>query len=279
MTGYGIDFILSSWWGPEYEGYKGEPDKNFKNFLDNPLIKDIKFGINYESLGRLKYVTEDGNIIIDMNDPQNLQQIIRDFDYLSSTYFNHPSILKINEKAFSFFYLSRVYTGGVNEAFQQLRNFIRNKGYELYIVGDEVYWQKPTIYPWIERIKFYNGVTSYNMLESPEKIINFEDLLEKKYDEWYRVSKNNGVEFIPDALPGYDDRAVRPYAQNPVLPKTPERFRRQLEIGLKYSPKILLITSFNEWHEYTNIEPSVEYSFTYLEILKNILTEFRKRKR
>jgi len=127
MTGYGIDFILPSWWGPEYEGYKGEPDKNFKNFLHNPLIKDIKFGINYESLGRLKYAIRDRDIVIDMSDPQNIQQIIKDFDYLSINYFSSQSVLKVNGKIFSFFYLSRCYTGDVNGAFQQLQNFLKKR--------------------------------------------------------------------------------------------------------------------------------------------------------
>jgi len=269
MTGYGIDFILPSWWGPQYEGYKGEPDRNFKNFLRSPLIKDIKFGMNYESLGRLKYVTQGGDIIIDTSDPQNIQQLVKDFDYLSDTYFGNPSILTINGKVVSFFYLSRCYTS--NEAFHQLQAFMKKKGYELYIVGDEVYWQDPSISPWKERIKFYDAVTSYNMLEAPEKIVNFEALVDNKYKEWHNISKNVGVQFIADVLPGYDDRAARPYAQNPVLPKTPERFEKQLKIALKYSPKILLITTFNEWHEYTAIEPSVEHSFSYLEVLRDVL--------
>jgi hypothetical protein len=277
MTGYGIDFILPSWWGPEYEGYKGEPDKNFKNFLHNPLIKDIKFGVNYESLGRLKYAIRDRDIVIDMSDPQNIQQIIKDFDYLSITYFSSQSVLKVNGKIFSFFYLSRCYTGDVNGAFQQLQNFLKKRGYELYIVGDEVYWQDPSISPWKERIRLYDGVTPYNMLEAPEKVMNFEKLVDKKYGEWYHVCKSIGVQFIPDALPGYDDRVARPHAQNPVLPKTPERFREQLEIALKYSQKIILITSFNEWHEYTAIEPSVEHSFSYLEVLRDVLKEYKSK--
>jgi len=274
MTGHGIDFILPSWWGPNYAGWTGEPDRNFRIFLNSTLVNDIKFGINYETLGRLKYdIDQRGNIIINMSDPRNIRRLLNDFDYLSKTYFNHPSILKVDGKVFTFFYLGRCFTGDVKGAFESLRESLKKKGHAIYIVGDEVYWQNPVDPFWNNRIKFYDAITAYNMLESPEKVENFEELVDEKYDEWYEACRGLNVGFIPDIIPGYDDRAARPEAHNPVLPKNAERFQKQIEIAMKYITKkrIILITSFNEWHEYTSIEPSFEDSFSYLEILKKYI--------
>jgi len=37
---------------------------------------------------------------------------------------------------------------------------------------------------------------------------------------------------------------------------------------------VVLVTSFNEWHEYTSVEPSREYGRTYLEtLLEEIRTQ------
>jgi hypothetical protein len=79
-----------------------------------------------------------------------------------------------------------------------------------------------------------------------------------------------GVEFVPSLVPGFNDRAVRrTCANNPALARrtsanAPEgsMFDSFLkDLALPYANnsqlKMIHITSFNEWHEDTEIEPSV----------------------
>lgn len=70
-------------------------------------------------------------------------------------------------------------------------------------------------------------------------------------------------------LPGFNDTAVR--TGNIPLPRSIDGFWKQLEIGGKYMDnnlRMIAVTTFNEWHEYTIIEPSREYEMKYLSTLK-----------
>ena len=69
---------------------------------------------------------------------------------------------------------------------------------------------------------------------------------------------DRGLLFVPSAGPGYDDEDVRPW--NGAATRNREggqRFRRSLEAARDADPLFVSITSFNEWHEGSQIEPAV----------------------
>ena len=69
--------------------------------------------------------------------------------------------------------------------------------------------------------------------------------------------------FIPSAGPGYDDTKVRPWnSQNTKLRNSGQYYREKMIAGMHAQTKFLSITSFNEWHEGTQIEPAVPASLT-----------------
>ncbi|VDN21378.1 unnamed protein product [Gongylonema pulchrum] len=75
--------------------------------------------------------------------------------------------------------------------------------------------------------------------------------------------------FIPSVAPGYDDRRVRPWnAINYRGRKNGQYYSEMFEMAHAARAKIITITSFNEWHEGTQIEPAVPFTdsntnFTY----------------
>ncbi len=89
---------------------------------------------------------------------------------------------------------------------------------------------------------------------------------------WSRLvnwARERGLLFVPSVGPGYRDLRIRPWNR---------RNQRERDGGQYYDcmfaraiaadPPIIGITSFNEWHEGTQIEPAVSYatdSFTYLD--------------
>jgi len=264
-TGHGIDFFLVSWWGPRY-GQDGYIDANLQDhFLTNPLIKDIKFAITYESLGRLREHHEGTEPRIDLSDRFNIQTLLSDFDYLEK-YFQHPQYLKINGRLVIFLYLSRVYTGDIQGTIEKLR-----ENHDLYLLGDQLYWQSPYDPHQQELMRLFDGITAYNIYTAvPEILENFEERVDQKYGEWYDVTQKLGIDLFLNVIPGYDDTAYKFRSPNPVLARSPERFMRLLNIALKYCDK-LIITSANEWHEYTGIFPTKEKDLLYLEILRQTL--------
>ncbi len=89
-------------------------------------------------------------------------------------------------------------------------------------------------------------------------------------DNWKTLSafaNENNLIFIPCAGPGYADLRIRPWnTANQRSRENGEYYRRMLNSALDAAPPFVGITSFNEWHEGTQIEPAVPKSiegFTY----------------
>ncbi len=259
----GIDFFAMSWWGPG----SWEDVTLREHFLKASLIDRIKFCIHYETWGRLKVSCW----WVNLNDPANRERLRQDFEYLRDTYFNHPSYLLIDGKPVVIIYLARTFVGDVKNVISELREELEEN---VYLIGDLVYWQNPDA-PWQRRlIQQFDAVTAYNMyIPFPGIGKNFVDRVSRRYEEWRQVASELGVGFIPSVMPGFDDTAVR-RAKHPVIERSPQLFRDFCSRALQHlDPKLsaVLITSFNEWHEYTQIEPAEEYGMTYLEIVKDVL--------
>ncbi len=98
------------------------------------------------------------------------------------------------------------------------------------------------------------------------------------YFETYMGLKNDarkfGQVFIAGVSPGYDDHMVRP--GNPPLPRNGNTTYQQSWCNaISLHPDWIAITSWNEWHEGTEIEPSVENGRTALEQTKAYAAEFK----
>ncbi len=75
--------------------------------------------------------------------------------------------------------------------------------------------------------------------------------------------------FIPSVGPGYSDVRIRPWNQSNQRHREAGRYYDCLFAkAIEADPAIIAITSFNEWHEGTQIEPAVPFvidQFTYLD--------------
>lgn len=75
--------------------------------------------------------------------------------------------------------------------------------------------------------------------------------------------------FIPSVGPGYHDLRVRPWNQANVRSREEGAYYdRMFEAAIAAAPPVVSVTSFNEWHEGTQIEPSVPKKtneYTYLD--------------
>lgn len=81
----------------------------------------------------------------------------------------------------------------------------------------------------------------------------------KMWPELSKFAKSNGLLFIPSVGPGYIDTEVRPWnAKNTRKRLGGKYYTESFDNALKCGPKILSITSFNEWHEGTQIESAVQ---------------------
>jgi hypothetical protein len=83
-----------------------------------------------------------------------------------------------------------------------------------------------------------------------------------------------GRPFMAPVAPGFDDRAVR--QPGTVVPRDGgATYDRTWRAALAADPAWILVASWNEWHESSEIEPSREYGTRYLEATRTWAERFR----
>jgi glycoprotein endo-alpha-1,2-mannosidase len=271
---YGISQFICSWWGP------GIPDDwvILNNMLQSPQLGNLKIALLYESFG-LMDMAPDGSFYFD---PQGkaFRKLLANVEYMVQHYFQHPNYMKVDGgKPVLYFYVTRIFSGDYRQAFATLRLTLRqHHGIDLYLVGDEVYWPEPQA----DRIAVWDAVTAYNM-HGPVKYAgypaatNLLDDIETNYAKYQIVANAHNVTLLPGIFPAFNDRAVRLQADHYPIP---HEIRQELAgtgqyttfwEGLQMAKRILqqqttrrvgpptiVVTSWNEWHEDSSIEPTVE---------------------
>ncbi|MDF1741770.1 MAG: glycoside hydrolase family 99-like domain-containing protein [Verrucomicrobiales bacterium] len=259
----GIDHWICSWWG------RGSwEDETLRHHVGPALESSApaapKLCLFYESPGTLSFDPDKG---INFDLPQNTRQLVEDFDYLARHYFNQPNYLKINGRPVLYLYLSRTFTGDYENAIALARTAAQAQGFNPFLIGDEVFWGAPDTH----RISCFDAITAYNM-HGPAHFAELSDWnifleeTEAVYANYREIAKSLKVGFIPGVLPGFDardasgDYYVIPRSLSPqsapgsTLKAFLDLARRQTDPDLK----TIVITSFNEWHEGTQIEPRKE---------------------
>jgi glycoprotein endo-alpha-1,2-mannosidase len=247
-----ISMWSMSWWGPN--SYEDGTIRN--HILPHPRASELSYTIHYEAAGRLG----------DFNNP-NYSNLIPDFQHLANNIFNNPNYMRIDGRPVVVIYLSRVFfddTAGW-DALSNLRTTMINQyGYDPYIIGDHLFNQVAAGESNLDAITgfdiygqvFGDGVVNQAKINS----------LEQRYSSAQNKANSAGVDFVPGLAPGFNDKGVRP-GHLPAARYFPsEAFGSAMEAMLEVAVlphtdvdinELILVNSFNEWHEDTQIEASV----------------------
>ncbi len=79
-------------------------------------------------------------------------------------------------------------------------------------------------------------------------------------------------------IPGYDDTKERP-SGFAVERQDGALYETLWQVAIAADPDWVLITSWNEWHEGTEIEPSDEHGDLYLELTAKFAAQFKAKPR
>jgi len=72
------------------------------------------------------------------------------------------------------------------------------------------------------------------------------------------LAHKNNLIYIPSVGPGYIDTRIRPWNEKNTKNRDSGKYYEMMyENAVNSNPDFISITSFNEWHEGTQIEPSV----------------------
>ena len=127
--------------------------------------------------------------------------------------------------------------------------------------------------------RFFDAFGLFSPLElSKEKNWN------KVWSMAYRASDKAGMKYrVVTMSPGYDDRGLEAKNRegNPYryIPRDNGRVLQECARfveGLSNPPDLVMISTFNEFHENTHIEPTMRYGKTYVEYTKRIIRRIRK---
>jgi len=89
------------------------------------------------------------------------------------------------------------------------------------------------------------------------------------------LARAAGRPFVAAVSPGFDDRQIR--EPGTVVDRAGgATYDRSWQAALAVDPAWILVSSWNEWHEGSEIEPSVEHGRRYLEATRAWAERFRR---
>jgi glycoprotein endo-alpha-1,2-mannosidase len=252
-----ISFWATSWWGPG-----SAEDTTTRNYIfANPRAGELKYAVHYESTGRLG---DSGN--------PNFTNFVPDFQYLGQNYFNNANYLKIDGRPVVFIYLTRAYfnTQAGRDAVANLRQTMTSQfGVNPYLVGDDVFPGQTNA----TRAGLWDAITDFDVygsaLQANGSTTAGVTALANQYQDAKQVAQTAHVGFVPAVSPGFNDSAVR--SGHPAAPRyltdvagAAEGSLFSAELSQAALPNLdpaasnmLMVSTFNEWHEDTQIEPTV----------------------
>ncbi len=243
----GIDAFICTWWD-----IGGITDIAFRNILNiaNNVSPSLNFTIYYEAYsGRL----------LSLPLPEREIIMAQELIYVLETYSANEYFLKINNIPVIFIYstFTSPYSSWAN-IFSQ----VRAEFGPCYFVGDIL----PNHYK-DELAQVWDGLHIYN----PTSTIEYQRMLTGStgwdvshvYEGIGQTAHLYNKLYAATVIPGYDDTVIRD--PGIVIQRNGLETYDTLWISaINASADWVLITSFNEWHEGTEIEPSLEYSDLFL---------------
>lgn len=245
----GIDFFVTSYWGKDTQTDKATREYMF----DNPDRGDIKLAVFFEPKITLKDVAEQT-------------------DYLCDNYFKRPGYFRIDNKPVIFVYLTRVMNdANLTEYTGLIRKSAQDKGIgKVYIVGDEVFGYLDRSSD--KRVKLLDAITNYDVYGNLGEFgASGQYVTTDNLNKWKSINKlwrarahRVGSNFIPAVSPGFNDTAVR----DGHPPKSRKLNDDSAAFGTLFAGlldraksladrKMIMVTSWNEWYEDSQIEPTI----------------------
>ena len=253
---YGIDFLIISWSHPG-----SFADQTARKYLLPAIAKSrVRQAPTVELLSYGER---------DLGNAEFRRRLADDLRFVGEHYLKHPSALRIEGRPVLFLYVTRALVGDVGAWMGEVRRMFATIGVDPFIVADEVFWHDPDP----DRLRLFDALTPYNVYDWPRtgnagmaRDSTFLADVEGLYARWQAAARTAGVRFVPNAMPGYNDRGVRLPEDHYVIPRRFEPaasvtslFERSVDLAARFADPtvpMVTITSFNEWHEWTQVEPA-----------------------
>jgi hypothetical protein len=230
----GITGFIASWWGRD-----GFEDQGLPLLLAAADRHGLAISAYYEQ-------------IVGDDPAARKARAIADLDYIVGRYGIHPGWLRVSGKPVVFIYeraLQALPWTQWQEVLAQVRR--DNPGGVLFIADSLDR----------EALAVFDGSSTYNITENTKR------LSPPQLQSWGRTAYRQmvaaaGLGKISSVtvIPGYDDRSTGRPPPRPVTDRWGgEAYQALWQEAVQARPDWVLITSWNEWHEGSELEASIEY--------------------
>ena len=247
----GIDVLIPSWWG-----FNSNFNKSYDKLLKMAVKHGIKIAPHIEVLKQYQETAID-----------ELKVFIREYS-------KQKAIFKVNNKPVIFIY-SRALNQFSKSEWQEILKELEGKAVFIADTRDK------------SMLELFDGAHNY----CPLKAFVWRTTPGKYYKGIINECKKTRKISCFIVIPGYDDRVLKRKHTlkywvwqwlhlkkgEYYVPRNNSRTYKGLwEQAIKADPDWVLITSFNEWHEGTEIEPSHEYGDEYIKLTREYSDKFKK---
>jgi len=241
----GIDAFIATWWG------QGDfTDAAFEAVLDvaDTMRSKTEVTVYYETIPN--------------KDPQ---RAIDDLLYILRNYGDRKSFLKVNGIPVLFIY-GRAIGQLTTKQWGDVAATVK-KEQRVLLIADTDSGTKP------DKADF-DGFHFYNPVGRITRGVDM-GAFYKQYTQRYRAP---GKIVCLTVIPGYDDTNVR-QPGTAVTRDNGQLYKRLWSCAVAANPDWILITSWNEWHEGSEIEPSIEDGRTYLDLTAAAIQQFKQERK
>ena len=243
----GVDGLISSWWA------QGDfHDRAMPLILEAAEKKGIEVTVYYER------VPKEG-------DPSGA---VDDFLYILQKYGKHPAFLKVQGKPVFFVYGRAMAQLGMTDWAKVLVEV--NQRYPGGFVAIADRFSRAAA-------RVFDGTHTYNCAGSLRDAEpgDVQTRLAGQYGNAVKTADAYGRISSLTVIPGYDDTKIREPGLN--VQRFDGRLYEELwKLAIECDPHWVLITSWNEWHEGSEIEPSLEYGDKYIALTARFAERFKQ---
>jgi glycoprotein endo-alpha-1,2-mannosidase len=246
---HGVDGFICSWWGQgTFE------DGAFAKVLDRAEESSFEVTIYWETVpgeGRAK-----------------IARAVDDLLYILERYGSHPAFLKVDSKPVIFVYGRVMGQIDMSEWPEVITLTQECYGEDFLLIADG--YQE-------SYARLFDGIHTYNICGwvQGKTADELRDYSSKSFARAVEIAKSCARLSCITIIPGYDDTKIRTPGINAGR-LGGEVYRVLWEQAIAADPDWILITSWNEWHEGSEIEPSWEYGDQYIKITGEYSRRFKE---